>query len=317
MHLVIPGVGLQPASQGQGRSLREIVPVQLGRHPLQFGHPRSSVELEQGIPELGCVESFQLFLSANQLGIVETRAGQFVLVHGVLQIGHGLLGGRRVVGIGVVHANALEGALVRKQQTVIERVAGVYVVAERHVSQFHGHHRSDRFLIGQGVEQALADEDGVADGRGFEGGAEQNPAMHGVSKRQVVRHGQVDHNLIQDRRFIAPGSERRCQAGLFQPVEHVVLGLRDPGAGSLQRAHILRVLTLVHRVVHLHVHVFAIAGGQFECVAPEVSLGPQADGFAGAGAFGLLHVNRDRQPEVGLHVHPPTVEVEVESGVIV
>ena len=35
VHLVVPRIGLQPASQRQGGRLRQVVPVELGRHVLQ------------------------------------------------------------------------------------------------------------------------------------------------------------------------------------------------------------------------------------------------------------------------------------------
>ena len=134
--------------------------------------------------------------------------------------------------------------------------------------------------------------------------------MHLVCKSQIIWHLQVNNDLVQHRVFIASGGQRRHQAGLHQTVNHVVLSLRDPGARGLQRPHILRVVALVHRLVHLHAHVFALPRGQLERVAPEVRLGLQSHLFA-FGALGLFHINGHRQPDARLHVHPPTIEVEV------
>ena len=42
-----------------------------------------------------------------------------------------------------------------------------------------------------------------------------------------------------------------------------------------------------------------------------MSLGPQSDGLRAFDAGRLFHIDGDGQPDSGLHVHPPTVEVEV------
>ena len=144
----------------------------------------------------------------------------------------------------------------------------------------------------------------------------QNAGVHLVGEGQVVGHLQVDHDLVQHLVLIAAGSQRRHQAGFHQPVDHVVLRLRNPGARGLQRTHVLRVVALVHRVVHLHAHVLAVARGQLERVAPEVRLRLQARLLVAFDALRLFHVNGHRQPDSRLHVHPPTVEVEVVARVV-
>ena len=167
------------------------------------------------------------------------------------------------------------------------------------------------FFVGQAVDQPLADQDGIADGGGFDRGREQNAGMHLVGEGQVVGHLQVDDDLVQHRVFIAARSQRRHQAGFHQPVDDVVFRLRDPGARGLQRTHVLRVVALVDRVVHLDADVLALARGQLERVAPEVRLGLQPDRLVAFDALRLLHVDGHRQPDSRLHIHPPTVEVEV------
>ena len=139
----------------------------------------------------------------------------------------------------VVHLNALEGRLVGKEQAVVEGVTGVDMVAHGDVSQFHGHHRGDRFLIGQAVQEPLADQNGVSDRGRLHGSGDQDARMQLVGKDQVVRHDQIHDNLIQNLVFIAAGIQRRHQTGFDQAVNHVVFGLSDPGAGGLQGADVL------------------------------------------------------------------------------
>ena len=138
--------------------------------------------------------------------------------------------------------------------------------------------------------------------------------MQLVSKSQIVGNDQVDDDLIQNLVFVAALVERRHQASLDQAVDHVVFSLGDPDARGLQRTHILRVLAAVDGVVHLDADVLAIPRGQLEAIAPEVRLSLQTHRFVALHARRLLHVDGDRQPYSGLHVHPPTVEVEVVLG---
>ncbi len=79
----------------------------------------------------------------------------------------------------------------------------------------------------------------------------------------------------------------------------------------MQRAYVLRVVALVFGVVYLDTHVFAFARGQLEGVAPEVSLGLEPDGLLAFHALGFFDIDGHRQPDAGLHVHAPAVEVEV------
>ena len=319
MHLVVPGISLKPTAQGQGRTLAEIVPVQRGRHPHQIGHPRSagSVGLvEQRVAELGSVERLQLLLPLDQLRVVEAGRRELVFVHGVLEVLHRPLGSLNVVVVRVVHVDALEGRRVGKEQPVVEGVAGVNVVAHDDVGQFHGYHRGDRFLARQGVDQPFADQDGIADGGGFNCVGQQDARVHLVGKGKVIGHLQVDDDLVQDGVFIAARGKGRHQAGFHEPVDHVVFSLCHPGARGLEGAYVLRVVALVDRVVHLHAHVLALSRGQLERVTPEVRLGSQTTRLFALNALSLLHVNGHRQPDARLYVHPPTVEVKEVARVV-
>jgi hypothetical protein len=68
---------------------------------------------------------------------------------------------------------------------------------------------------------------------------------------------------------------------------------------------------LIDGVVHLYADVFAVAGGQLQAVAPEVRLGLKANCFFAFDARCFFNIHGDRQPLSGLHIHAPTVEVEV------
>ena len=138
--------------------------------------------------------------------------------------------------------------------------------------------------------------------------------MNLVAEGQIVGNHQVDDDLVQNLVLVASRSERRHQAGFHQAVDHVVFSLSDPGARGLQRTHILRVLAVVDGVVHLHADVLTVPCRQLEGVAPEVSLGLETHRFFAFNAGRLFNVYGDWQPYSGLHVHPPTIKVEVILG---
>ena len=135
--------------------------------------------------------------------------------------------------------------------------------------------------------------------------------MNLIAEGQVIGDHQVDHDLVQHLVLVTPGIQRRHEAGFYQTVNHVVLSLGDPRARSLQRTHILRVLAIVHRVVHLHADILAVPGRQLERVAPEVCLRFETDSLFAFNAGRLFHVNGYRQPNPRLHIHAPAIEVEV------
>src|ERR1019366_8398030 len=66
---------------------------------------------------------------------------------------------------------------------------------------------------------------------------------------------------------------------------------------------------------HFHADAFAVAGGELEAVAPEVGLSLEANLLLSV-AGRLFNVDGDRQPDAGLHVHAPAVEVEVVAGIV-
>ena len=242
---------------------------------LQVRHPRRAVGAQQRVAQLGRVELLERLLAVHQLRVKQACIGQLILVKRGVQILHRALGSFGVVVVGVVHVDALEGRRVREHEAIVEGVARVDVVAHGDVRKFHRNYGSHGRFVGQRVNQALADEDCVAHRGGFDRRGEQDAGVNLVSEGQVVGHLQVDHDLIEDLVLVAVGVgiERRNQARFNQPVDHVVFSLRNPCARSLQRAHILRVLAVVDRVIDLYAHVFTVARGQLQAVAPEVRLG--------------------------------------------
>ena len=76
-------------------------------------------------------------------------------------------------------------------------------MAHGDMRQFHRDHRSNGFLAGQAVNQALADKDGVAHSGGFDRVGEQDAGVDLIGECQVVGHDQVDDNLIQNFLFVS------------------------------------------------------------------------------------------------------------------
>ena len=151
----------------------------------------------------------------------------------------GSLGRINIVVIGVVHVDLLERGFVGEEQAVVECVARVDMVSERDVGKFQRYDRGIRLLVGHRVNQSLAEQNGVPDRSGFNRGGKQHAAVHRVRECQIVRHGQVDDDLIQHRGLKTAGCQRSHKAGLHQAIEHVILSLGNPSARGLERAHVL------------------------------------------------------------------------------
>ena len=61
VHRVVPWIDLEPASQRQGRGLRQIVPVDLGSHLAQVRHPGRSIAFSSESPSVGVFCAFSTF----------------------------------------------------------------------------------------------------------------------------------------------------------------------------------------------------------------------------------------------------------------
>jgi hypothetical protein len=207
----------------------------------------------------------------------------------------------------VVHLDALERRLVREEQPVVEGVAGVDVMPSAMCASSK-ETTGDRLFIGQRVDQALAQQDRVADRRRFHRGRQQNAAVNRVREVELLgtaRFTTICSSVLS--KSLGGASNPACtrrSSTLFSACE-------THCASRLQRRHILRIGALVDRAFHLHRDVLALARGQRQRIAPEVRLRAQSDRLAALDALRLFHVDRYRQPQIRLHVHAPAIEVEV------
>ena len=116
-------------------------------------------------PSLGVLRALSTGPRLASCGPVQAGGRKLVLVHGDVKVLLGLGCSFLIVMIAVVHVDTAERGFVGEHQAIVERIPRVDVVAESDVGQFHRDNGSDgRFVAGHGVDEALADEDGVADG---------------------------------------------------------------------------------------------------------------------------------------------------------
>ncbi len=132
-------------------------------------------------PSLGVLSAVSCFERASSCDEEEARLRELVGVDGVVQQVDGLLGSQFVVCIRVGHVDALKGRFIREEKTIVERVTGVDVVAQDDVRQLEGEHRGQIGLGGQHVDQALAQDDGVADRQRFQRSGKQNAAANRIA----------------------------------------------------------------------------------------------------------------------------------------
>ena len=86
--------------------------------------------------------------------------------------------------------------------------------------------------------------------------------------------------------------------------------------GRLERAYVLGIRTFVNGIFNLDADVIAFARGELEAVSPEASLRLEPDGVVAVDAMCLFDIDCGGQPDAGLHIHAPTVEVkEVLRGI--
>ena len=122
----------------------------------------------------------------------------------------------------MLHVDAFEGRLIREEEAVIKGVLGIDVVPENDVRQLEGQYRDQRTFVRQGVDQALAENDGIADSNRFKRRRQHHPAVHVSSKIDLVGNDQVVDFALED---LVIGAGSRHQAGLRQPIDHVLFCL--------------------------------------------------------------------------------------------
>ena len=107
-------------------------------------------------------------------------------------------------------------------------------LSQRDVRKFVGQHQRQAGFVRQNVNQAAADDDGVADRKGFERRGQQHAAVRfDVEFRrddQVVDH-RVEH--------VVHGPGRRQQTAFFQARQDVVFGLALPRTLAFERRKVL------------------------------------------------------------------------------
>src|SRR6202035_348730 len=95
-----------------------------------------------------------------------------------------------------LEVKVLEGLLVREEHAVVESQFRIELVAQHNVTEFVGQDHRQRRLIGQYIQEAATDHDGVPDGERFQRRGEQDPAADVGLQIDVVGHQQiVDHSL--------------------------------------------------------------------------------------------------------------------------
>ena len=206
-------------------------------------------------------------------------AGEFL---GVQQV-HGLLGGLCVVRVGVVHRDALEDRGGGEEQAIAEGVLGVQAMAEDDVGDLEG---EDRVQIahllravggddGGGVDQALGEDDGVADGERLKRLGEQRADADRAAGLNVV----VDEDVVGEGfEGLVELAGRVEQAGLEEALDDVVLGLLHPLALGAERADIGCIVGDVLRVDDFERGVLGVVVRDLEDVAPDVVDGLELEG---------------------------------------
>ena len=253
------------------------------------------------------VESLERLAAHRELLQVEAEpllaVGEFL---GLEQL-DGLLGGVDVFLVGVVHGQALEGRLRGEHHAVGEGVLGVDVVAEDDVRNLEGEHgvqvahllRAVGALDGGGVDQALGEQDRVADGERLERLGEQGAHADGARGRDLV----VDEDVVGEvGERLVEGAGRVDQAGGVEALDDVVFGLLDPLALRAERADVVGggVLGLVDCADDFEAGLVGFGGGNLQLVAPDVVDGLELEDVRGRLGVGFFGVEGGGQPQASV-----------------
>ena len=187
--LVGPRIVAQEALERHGGLLLEVVHVELVALGDQGLHPEGVVDvaLDEAIAEHGLIERLEGGDAGAKLFQIEAEVllpvDEFL---GVEQL-HGFFGCLGVVIRGVVHRDALKDGGRGEEHAVVEGVLGVQPVAEDDVRDLEGENGVEvahllRAILGDdagGVDQALGEDDRVADGGGLKRLREQGADADG------------------------------------------------------------------------------------------------------------------------------------------
>ncbi len=275
--LIGPGIETEEAGKRHGCLLLEVLHIKFGALGRDGLHPEGRILIALGktVTDHRFVEGLEVLDALLQLLEIEAEvllpAFEFLRV----QQFQGFLGCRGVVGIGVVHGDAIEDAGRREEQPIVEGVLGIETVSEDDVGNLEGQDRVEvahllcailRHDAG-GIEQALGDDDRVADGERLERLGQQRPAADRAGEGDVV----VGQNIVRE------GFERLVElagriekAGLEEAFDDVVLCLLDPGALGTEGADVLCVVADVGRADDFKRGVCSLRRRNLEDIAPDV-----------------------------------------------
>src|SRR5579883_11538 len=307
---VVPWVNLYAAADGKrGDPLR--IRLGIDRHRrFQVGDIRNAV------PEVAADEVWNFLLAAVERLQEESGVSELIFVRRIIEDLNGL-GIRLGFFFGSPgKTEVTEGVLVVDQQLVEEGVLGIEAVAENDVGEFVGEDGRQAGFIGQNVNQAAAENDGVADSEGFQRGSHQDAAAHLGIDVDIIGDLEVVDDGFEDLVDFALGGH---QTDAFEAVNNVVFRLAVPGALGLNRGKVVGGLGVVlHGSLDENLAELLFLGVAVQVVAPEAGLGLEIE-LLGNGVVQILflRVDEGRQPQAGLHVGAPAIEVEIPACVAV
>src|SRR5580704_8229871 len=152
------------------------------------------------------------------------------------------------------------------------------------------------------VHKTFADDDSVAVSHGFKRSSQQHAAVNGSRKLELVADDEIICNRLEHMIEIARVGQK---TSLRQAIENILLRLVRPLPSGLQGTHILRVVAGIYGIFNENRFVLRSRVGQFQRISPEVSLTAKIE---------ILDINGYGQPDVRLHVRPPTVEMEIQRS---
>ena len=169
-------------------------------------------------------------------------------------------------------AEVAERVLLVEQQAIEEGVLSVNAVAENDVRQFVRDHGGQAGFIGQHVDQAAAEHDGVADGERFQSRSQQHAAADFGLDVQVVGDLEVVHDGLENLVHFALGRE---QTEALEPVDDVIFRLAVPIALRHHGIDVVggRGLVLDRRLrLDQDLAEFLLLRGVAEVVSPQAGL---------------------------------------------
>src|SRR5581483_7150313 len=206
----------------------------------------------------------------------------------------------------------MECLVIGEKHAVVECQLGVDLMIEYDMPQFVREYHGQGGLVGQDVQHASADHNGVADGEGLERRGQQNAAAYFRFDVEIVDYFEIVDYGLQD---LVDFAGRREQSHLLQPVYRILFRLALPDAGCLDRRRVLSSFALILNTV-----------GRVDVDLRELLVPPQVS-YVVAPKAGLrlemqcrrvpvleirfLAVDVRRQPDSGLQIQAPAIKMQV------